>query len=64
MVIEILASEMVRGDVMLGMDPTPRNTVRSVDAFGPLVIIDFEDGSATAPLPNGTVQVTRAKEES
>ncbi len=57
-------SEVQPGDVLLISPddaPDPANKVKSVDGAGNLWIIDFENGTATAPLPNGMVYVASQK---
>ena len=34
-------------------------TVKAVDHFGPLVIVDFTDGTATPPVPAGSLVTVR-----
>lgn len=57
--LTINLSDLRKGDHPAGIPATPSNTVRGVDAFGPLVIVDFEDNTSTAPIPNGRVEIER-----
>lgn len=49
-------SELKPGDYI----PTAKLTVAEVQSLGPLVIIDFTDRTATAPIPgNASVEIER-----
>lgn len=63
MTVETTAGNLRAGDVLydVGVGAVERFTVTSVDLMGPLVIVDFADGTATAPIPaNVPVRVRRA----
>jgi hypothetical protein len=50
---------LLPGDVIADSPGGPAFTIKGVDWFGLLVIVDFEDGTSTPPIPNGTVEVIR-----
>jgi hypothetical protein len=55
--LEIKVSELQAGDYVI----PARATVKEVQLFAGLAIVDFDDKTATAPIPqNVKVQITRA----
>lgn len=57
----IRADELLAGDVLVGATIKEPLTVREVDKFAGLVIVEFEDSTATAPMPGGVlVEVQRS----
>lgn len=54
--ITILVRDLKPGDFI----PSHKLTVKDVDCFGPLAIIDFDDDTASPPMSSGTkVEVIR-----
>jgi len=57
--LRIPAHEMLAGDVLDDTPGGPAWTVDSVQVIGPMVIIDFADGTSWPPTRNGMVTVHR-----
>lgn len=58
-IIEIEAAQLVAGDVIADTAGGPAFTVAGVDRIGPLVIVDFANGTSTPPIPNHITRVHR-----
>ena len=57
-ILRVALSQLKKGDVLAYMSG-PEFTIRGVDSFGPLVIVDFENDTSTPPIQNGYAMVER-----
>lgn len=53
----VALSDLLPGDVLV--DVTPPLVVKGIQIIGPVVIVDFTDDTATAPIPNGLVTIQK-----